>query len=163
MRYSITRRDPALTPFFGRAFENLFDDEMLWPAWPAIDASKGFNPKAEVHETEEAYLLSLDVPGMKDNEIKLEVKDDRLMISGERKSNLERKEGGRVITEKTYGSFERFFTLPDNADLGKIEAHVENGVLQVAVPKTAASKAKTIEVKKGSSSFFEKLVGPKNQ
>lgn len=159
MRYSITRREPLAGQLFGRAFEDFFNEENLWPT---TDWTKGFVPKAEVHETPEAYLLSLDVPGMKEEEIKIEVKDGNLAVTGERKSNLERKEDGRVITEKSYGKFERYFKLPENADLGRVEAHAEHGVLQIAIPKSAASKSKTIEVKKGSSSFFEKLVGQKN-
>ncbi len=109
-----------------------------------------FTPAYEVSERDDHYAISLDIPGVKKDEIKIEVLDKTLTISGERKK-----------LEKSYGTFKRSFVLPSTVSTEKIEAHYEDGVLNLYVPKTPAAQARTIEVQAGKSSFLEKFLGAK--
>lgn len=116
----------------------------------AFDTTAEFSPAYEVSEQDDHYAISLDIPGVKKDEIKIEVLDKNLTISGERKK-----------FEKSYGTFKRSFVLPSTVSTDKIEAHYEDGVLNLYVPKTPAAQARTIEVQAGKSSFLEKFLGSK--
>ena len=106
-----------------------------------------FSPTMDVEETKDAYLVRFDIPGIKDEELKIEVKDNTLFVSGERKRE-EKTNGEYVRYERFYGRFERALTLPRNVDADKIDAQYDKGVLTLAVPKIATATTKTIEVRK---------------
>jgi HSP20 family protein len=91
---------------------------------------RSLSPACDVSETEEKFLLSVDLPGMKKEDIKIELKDQVLTISGERK------------TEK----YQRSFTLPTVVDGNKVEARYEDGVLELTLPKTELAKPRQIEI-----------------
>jgi HSP20 family protein len=154
-------RTPSRTDFdemFDRALRNpfsLFDDMT-----PMMSSQNWFQPQFDVDENEEAYLISVDLPGVKKENIKVDLSGNVLTIAGERRHSEESK-GGRYM-ERSYGSFQRSFTLPNTVDIDKIEANLEDGVLNLALPKSAQSKGRKIEVQPGQGSFFSKLVGSKN-
>lgn len=106
---------------------------------------QGFTPFCDTDETDSHYLLSFDLPGVKKNDVKIELTDNQLSIAGERKGESKRKES----SERFYGSFYRSFTLPSNVDPDKIEASFEDGVLQISIPKTQISPGKQIPIKEG--------------
>jgi HSP20 family protein len=115
----------------------------------------GFNPACEVDEQDDHFLISLDLPGVSKDEVKVEVIDNRLVISGERKH--EKKEGkGR--SERYYGRFERSFALPTAIDADKIEARYENGVLELAVPKAESAKPRTIQIHSEKEGFLGRFL-----
>lgn len=95
----------------------------------------GFTPSVDVAETEKNYEFEVQLPGIKKDDINIEVNGNTLVISGkkERKETQKDKKFHRV--ESYYGSFRRAFTLPDEADLQKIEANFKDGLLVVNVPK----------------------------
>ncbi len=109
----------------------------------------GFNPVSEIEETENHYLVSVDLPGVSKDEVKIEVANERLLISGERKS--ERADAKARTYGRVYGRFEKAFALPKNIDTEKIEANFENGVLELSVPKAEAARPRTIEIKSGKA------------
>ena len=132
---------PATRDVFGGLFEDFFGTE----DFPAL-AKVG--PAVDIVEDKDKYTLKADLPGMKQEEVKVEVEDGVLRISGERK--FERKEGDEkhyTYYERSYGAFERRFTLPKDTDSERIDAKYENGVLEVSIPKTEAKKPKEIKVK----------------
>jgi len=95
-----------------------------------------FNLRMDAEETDEAYLYKLDMPGMEKDAISVEVKDNVLTISGERKEQVEEEKDGQTVKrEIVYGSFTRAVTLPGNADGEKITSKYDNGVLTITVPK----------------------------
>ncbi len=105
-------------------------------------------PAVNEKEDEKAYYIEVDLPGVKKEDIHVEVKDNMLTISGERKFKKEEKEEGYTRVESFFGKFERKFTLPTDADAEKIEAKVEDGVLHITIPKIESKEStKKIEVK----------------
>ncbi|WP_281951578.1 Hsp20/alpha crystallin family protein [Nitrosophilus kaiyonis] len=117
-------------------------------AVPAPTKETVWAPAVNEKEDEKAYYVEVDLPGVKKEDIKVEVKDNVLSISGERKFKKEEKDKGYIRTESFFGKFERRFTLPNDADAEKIEAKVEDGVLHLTIPKVEEKEnVKKIEVK----------------
>jgi HSP20 family protein len=94
-----------------------------------------FVPKTDVVESANAYEVHLAVPGLNKEDFNIEVNDNYLTISGERKFQNEKKEKSYHAIETHYGSFSRSFTLPENVDASKINAKYNNGILEVTIPK----------------------------
>lgn len=93
------------------------------------------HPKTDIAETDKAFEIHLEVPGMKKEDFKLELNENQLTISGERKFNQE-KEGKNFHSVETYfGSFSRSFRVPKNVDADKINAAYNNGILEITLPK----------------------------
>lgn len=160
----------TLTPFFTsrnltsdlwREMDRMFD-HFTPPGLPVYD-EREFSPASELMEEENHYLLSMDLPGMKKEDIKIEVADGTLVISGERK-NAKHNDTNQVHRyEKTYGSFKRSFVLPNTIDAEKVEARYEDGVLELYLPKTEVAQVRKIEVQSGKGGIFDKLLGTKKQ
>ena len=112
-----------------------------------INFAPAFNPRLEVRETEKDFRLSMEVPGMKRDEIHIEVEDGVLRLHGEKKSQADDKDAPCRYSERTYGSFERTLRLPDNADAGSVHAKYADGLLELTIPKREVAKPKTLEVK----------------
>lgn len=133
-------------------FDRMFDSMMRgWPApWhdaPRLDLGGfDFAPRVDTAETDAVYEVTAELPGVDEKEVKISVDDNLLCISGEKKSEREEKKKDYVMSERSYGSFKRAFTIPDNVALDKVTANFENGVLKVTLPKTSPSPAKHREI-----------------
>ncbi len=108
-----------------------------------------WSPLVDISEDDKEYLIKAEVPEMKKEEIKINVHDDVLAISGERKYEKEEKNKKYHRVERAYGSFVRSFALPEDADGSKVSAEYKDGVLKVHLPKSEKAKPKAIEVKVG--------------
>ncbi|CAI0552918.1 unnamed protein product [Linum tenue] len=130
-----------------------------WDPFSALDAFDPFsgggensafvNTRIDWKETPEAHVFKADLPGLKKEEVKVEVEDDRvLQISGERRVEKEDKDDTWHRVERSSGKFVRRFRLPENARMDEIKAGMENGVLTVTVPKAEVKKpdVKAIEI-----------------
>ena len=106
-----------------------------------------WSPQVDITEDDKEYLIKADLPEMKKDEIKVNVAEGVLTVSGERKTEKEEKNKKFHRIERSYGTFERSFTLPDDADGAKVSAEFKDGVLRVHLPKNPVAKAKAIEVK----------------
>jgi len=104
-----------------------------------------FEPPCDVTETDSHFFLNFDLPGVKKDEVKIDLRENQLCLCGERRSEHK----GALSRERSYGSFARIFTLPQNVDINKIEANFENGVLQISLPKTTVTAGKPIPIKEG--------------
>ena len=102
-----------------------------------------FVPKVDIIENETAFELNVEVPGMNKEDFKIEVKDNYLIVSGERKLSTEKSEKDFHSIETNYGSFSRSFTLPENIKGDKINAKYNNGILQLTIPKDEKKLLKT--------------------
>ena len=109
----------------------------------------GFTPAVNTREGEFAYHIEVDLPGVNKKDIHVDLKDDVLTISGERKIKNEVKKKDYYKMESSYGKFQRSFTLPENADSENIKANCEDGMLEVVIPKMKKidKDVKKIEIK----------------
>lgn len=115
--------------------------------WDATDVSiAGFTPSINTREGEFAYHIDVDLPGVKKEDIKVDVEDNMLKISGERNFKKEVKEEDYYKVETSFGKFERSFTLPGNVDVENIKATSEDGVLEVVLPKITEKKKETKKI-----------------
>lgn len=125
--------------------------------------SHGFYPPVNVEENDDHYLMSFDLPGVKKDEVKIEVRGDQLIVSGER--NLEHKEGrkGRRYHEWSYGTFQRTFTLPTDMKTEEIEADFKDGILYIAIPGTQTTPITSTHIKlgEGKKKLLGRLTGKK--
>ena len=110
---------------------------------------EGFTPRVEVKETDKHILVSAEVPGMKEKDINITLRENNLIIEGEKKSERRKEEKGYYSSEFSYGSFYRSIPLYAEVDADKVEATYKNGVLEVTLNKLEESKqtAKRIEIK----------------
>lgn len=122
--------------------------EDLWSSWPTLGRFKTMEwvPAIDVYEKDNKYMVKAELPGMKEEDVDVSVVGDRLTIKGEKKAESEVKEENYYRSERSYGSFFRSIDLPSDADPSKIEANYDDGVLEVAIAKTAAVKPKKVKV-----------------
>lgn len=143
---------------------DLFDEMDRFFGGFKADEAQNFNPACEISETEDHYAMSLDLPGMKKENISIEVNQNTLTISGERKREQRTDEKSKVQRiERTFGQFKRSFTLPLTISADKIEADYSDGVLQLYLPKAQESKPRKIEVNSSKGGFFDKFLADKSK
>ena len=128
-------------------------DESAWPAFrwpsfrakPALEATSWF-PEIDVFEKGGRLITKIDLPGLKREDVKVEVADGHLAISGERKTEAEEKQEHFYRCEREYGSFYRAVPLPDGVKLEDVKATFSDGVLEVSIPLPAKPEAKVRKV-----------------
>ena len=145
-----------LVPSLTRDIGSIVND-LITSGWEPLKRNPEvamFNPKVNLTEDREGFTITAEVPGVKKEDIKLNISGDLLTISGEKRNEIERsdeeKEHRRVhYVERSYGSFERCFQLNAEVDEDRIEAVFEEGVLRVKLPKSQRAKQgnKTISIK----------------
>ncbi|HET9627471.1 MAG TPA: Hsp20/alpha crystallin family protein [Kofleriaceae bacterium] len=123
-------------------------DLLSWDPFFGGRQASAFVPAFEVKETNEAFIVKADVPGVAENDLDIAVHNNVLTISGVRHSE-ERKEGEAfALYERQYGSFSRSFQLPDTADGERVEAKLDAGVLHLTIWKKAEAKPRKIALSK---------------
>ncbi len=110
-----------------------------------------FSPTSDASSAEGQYEINLELPGVSEDDITVDVHDGRLTISGEKRSEHEETGKSYFFSERSYGSFQRVFHLPDDSVADKIDAHFKKGVLTIIIPRTAPKpeEARQIKVKAG--------------
>lgn len=107
----------------------------------------GWTPNVDIYEDKDAITISVDLPGVNQKDVKLNIDNNVLTLSSERKLEHEDKKDNYHRIERFYGTFSRSFSLPNTVDVEKIDAHMENGVLKITLPKREEAKPKQIEIK----------------
>ena len=125
------------------SFSNLIDRFFGESVARSGGSSYSFVPKVDIVETDKAYEVQVAVPGLAKEDFKIDLNENHLIISGERKFSKERKEANVHVVETQYGNFRRSFSLPENIDAAKIEAKYNNGILEIAIPKDEKKAVKT--------------------
>lgn len=117
-------------------------------------------PACDIEESENHFLISLEMPGFKKEDVRIDVNGSLLTISGERRRESESAgESERRYSERRFGKFQRSFTLPEGVDVDKIEAQYEDGILNLAIPKAESAKPRQIKIGTGGASrFLSKLL-----
>lgn len=103
-------------------------------------------PSVDISETDVAYLVKGEIPGVKKEDVKVTIQDGMLTIQGERKHEKEEKGKKFHRVECSYGSFVRSFRVPDDADENKVKAEFKDGMINITLPKSTKAKTKSIEV-----------------
>lgn len=103
-------------------------------------------PAVDLRETADAFVVHADIPGLKKEEIDIEVVEDVVTIKGERKKDEEKKDGNYHRVERTFGSFLRSVEIPGGFDSEKVSAKFEDGVLEITLPKLAEQKPRVVKV-----------------
>ena len=129
-----------------RQMNRLFDD-MLTPVTRENGIGLSFSPPAEFDETDEAYLLKLELPGMEPENINVEVTADSVLVSGERTSELHTEKQGSTRSEFRYGKFERSLPLPGRINHQAVVGDYKNGVRHLTLPKAKEEKDKVVKIK----------------
>ena len=145
----LSRMHSEIDRVFDQAFRN-FGLPMLGTGFPSIGEMSGFyRPKIDVEGDANRYEITLDVPGLSEKDLNIEVKGDLLMIKGQKEERNESKEKQFYRVERSYGSFQRTLSLPEDADADEIEASMDKGVLRLRIPRREVSKqdVKQISIK----------------
>ena len=124
-----------------RRMRRMFEDAGMTPT---------LAPAADIYETDEEYVVELEVPGYEEKELEIEVTDHTLRVKGERAEEKEKKEKAFHLHERLEKAFERRFTLPAEADPGKAKAVFTKGVLEIHVAKTPETKPRKIAIGKAA-------------
>jgi HSP20 family protein len=114
-------------------------------------ASRPWVPAVDIRETENELVLKADIPDMKFEDIDVRLENGLLTIRGERKFEKQKEEGGWHRVERSYGSFERSFSLPDTVNPEAVTADYKNGTLTVNLPKKEIAKPRQVKVQVGQS------------
>lgn len=156
MRHSDTTGYPApLAQFhqeFDRLFENFFQGFPFVPSTlPSLSGSATggwLKPSVDIAATDKAYTITAELPGVEENQIDVEISGDTLIIRGKKEHKKEEKKNDYYCVERSYGSFQRQLSLPEDADPDHIEASYKRGVLSLTVPRKPGKReaAKRIEV-----------------
>lgn len=126
------------TPF-GRLLDELWGER--------LPAAARWSPSVDVAENDAAYVVTAELPGAKREDVSIELHGDVLSIRGEKRSEREEKNERRHLVERSFGSFERSFTLPANADGDRVAATFKDGVLTVTIPKSETQKPRQVDIK----------------
>ena len=138
-----------------RPFQSLRDefDQMLKSLWGSENRwmSADFSPACDLSETADSYQVRMDVPGIKPDDITVQVSGDSVRISGERKEEKEEKDKTYHRIERRSGSFCETLRLPGGVADDKVQAEFHDGVLTVTLPKSEMTKSRTVKVKANNS------------
>jgi len=104
-------------------------------------------PPVDIVESDEGYVITVELPGAKKEDVNVECHENVLTIKGEKRSEREEKSEHRHYVERSYGSFSRAFSLPGDAAADKVKASFREGVLSVEIPKAESRKPKVIDIK----------------
>lgn len=150
----------SLEPF-SNDFDRIFRDmeRLITPVRSLAGSNGDFLPSVDIDESENAYHLMMDIPGVDKDNIHIEVVGNSVKVSGERNQEKEEEGVNRYRYERRYGKFARSFTLPQGVKEDDIEANYDNGVLCVTIPKAENNKTKHIPVKMGKPGLLNRLTG----
>jgi len=127
---------------FDKLFESFFSDFL-----PESNDLYSISPRADVEESDKDYTVTVEVPGIDKKDLKLHLEDNRLTISGEKKQSKEVKDSNYICSERSYGGFQRTFSLPNSVKVSDIKAEYKDGIVKIKVPKSEEAKRKEIEIK----------------
>ena len=148
IRWEPVRELNTLQGEMNRLFNNLFDT-------PAPNGSatsvRRWIPAMDLVETDDDFVLRADLPGLSEGDVNIELEDNVLTVSGERKSEHEERKEGYYRVERASGSFSRSLTLPEGVKPDAIKASFDKGVLEIRIPKPEERKPRKVAISVGDS------------
>ena len=142
VRWEPVRELNSLQSEMNRLFNTFFDT----PTGGNGGGLRRWVPAMDLVETDDHFVLKADLPGLDSGDVNIEVEDNVLTVSGERKVEHETSKEGYYRLERSSGEFRRALTLPDGVDADKIEASFEKGVLEIRVPKPEQRKPRKVQI-----------------
>ncbi len=143
VRWNPLKEVPVLQNRINRLFEDFFPDTFMEGT---KDMAGVWNPVVDIYDTQDTTVIKADLPGLKKEDITINIEGDVLTLTGERNHDEEVKKENYYRRERAYGLFKREFTLPSTVDHEKIKADFKDGVLKIEIPKPEEKKPKTITV-----------------
>jgi HSP20 family protein len=148
VRWEPLRELSSLQNEMNRLFNTAFDT----PTTPGNGATmRRWVPAMDLVETADDFVLRADLPGLTQDDVKIELEDSTLTVSGERKSERTDKHEGYYRVERAFGSFSRSLTLPKGVDADAVKANFDNGVLEIHIPKPEERKPRRIAIAVGDA------------
>jgi HSP20 family protein len=145
VRWEPLRELSSLQSEMNRLFNTVFDPTTTAGSSGAAQLRR-WMPAMDLVETEEHFVLRADLPGMSEEDVRIELEDTVLTVSGERKAEHEQREEGFHRVERAFGAFSRTLTLPKGIDPEAISASFDKGVLEVRVPKPQETRPRRITI-----------------
>lgn len=140
--FELTRRPNRRSIFdfedFDKNFETFFGP---------LSRESSFKPASEIVEKENEFLLSVDLPGVKKEDVTIDLHDNILKLSAQRKEEHNSEENGYLHSERFYGTYERSFRVPKNVSETDVQANLEDGILNIRLPKVESQEKRRIEIK----------------
>lgn len=143
VRWDPIRELDSLQGDMNRLFDRFFEGR-------TPNGGRRWIPPMDLLETEDHLVLRADLPGLAEEDVEIEIKDNVLTVSGERTAENEEKHGGYYRVERAFGSFSRSLTLPQGVDADRVQASFDKGVLEVLIPKPAETKPTRIQIGTGT-------------
>jgi HSP20 family protein len=145
MANSLSRFDPLaelarMDPF--RGLDEIFNQSLLGPRLRAT----GMTPRMDVSENDQSYIVKAEIPGVKKEDIKVNIDGNQVSISAQTVQETEQKQENMLMTERSMGQFYRSFTLPQTVDDSQAKAEYHDGILELTLPKKAGGSAKTLQI-----------------
>lgn len=144
IRWEPAREVSTLQSEMNRLFNTFFDTPTA-----GAGAPQRWVPAMDLRETDGHYVVSVDLPGVSPDDVKVELDENVLTIAGERRAGHDDRGNGYVRVERAYGTFSRLLTLPEGVDPAGIEASFDSGVLEVRVPKPAVREPHRVSIAVG--------------
>jgi HSP20 family protein len=143
--------DRLFDDFFGRTFPAPFSRSLFdWDVEPFGDLTRhlgAVTPRIDVHESDKAFTIDAELPGMDEDDIELTLSDGLLTLKGEKKEEKEEKKADYYLSERHYGSFKRTFRVPDSVEQDRVSAKFKKGVLSIAMPKSTKARKEEKRIK----------------
>ena len=148
IRWEPVRELSSIQTEMNRLFNTFFDSPAGGNGHQAL---RRWVPAMDLVETDDEYVLRADLPGLSEDDVKIELDDNLLTVSGERKSEREERKEGYYRVERSSGTFSRSLTLPEGVDPDAVRANFDKGVLEVRIPKPAQRKPRKVAISVGGS------------
>jgi HSP20 family protein len=132
----LTRMDPF------RGIEEVFNQALAGPRMGTM----GMTPRMDVTETDQAYMVKAEIPGIKKEDIKVNIDGNQVSISAQTQQESEQQSENMLVSERSWGQYYRSFTLPQAVDDAQAKAEYHDGILELSLPKKAGGTAKTLTV-----------------
>ena len=145
VRWEPVREITSFQSEMNRLFNTFFDT----PTTGNGSGVRRWIPAMDLVEAEDHFVLKADLPGVAEDDVNIEVEENVLTVSGERKAEHEDKRDGYVRVERSYGSFRRSLTLPKGVDADAVSASFDNGVLEIRIPKPEERKPRRVAIQVG--------------
>lgn len=151
IRWEPVREISTIQSEMNRLFNSFFDTPTGAGGNGGNGATRRWIPAMDLVETTDDFVLKADLPGLREEDVAIEVEDNVLTISGERKSEHEDRKEGYYRVERAYGRFSRSLTLPEGVDPESVTASFAHGVLEIHVPKPEAKKPRKVAISVGAA------------